>query len=200
MKALINCFIPYANDVQAEQTIQGLKDTGLIDTIYLLSTQAIESIPEGCKELRITYLNASQTIWSISENATTPYTLIYTKYSTLKLGMFALDRMVQIADDTLAGMVYADHYKVIDGTQKQSPVIDYQSGSLRDDFNFGSVLLFNSSFMKTSASRMVHPYESAGFYDLRLKLSQVYELVHINEYLYSEIGRASCRERVLRLV
>ncbi len=187
MKALINCFIPYANASQAEQTIKGLKATGLVDTIYLLSKDAIDELPEGCKELRITNLNASKTIQDIAEHATTPYTLLYTKYSTLKLGMFALDRMIQIADDTLAGMVYADHYKVIDGVQKQAPVIDYQSGSLRDDFDFGSVLLFTTSYMKESALRMIIDYEAAGLYDLRLKISQIYDIIHINEYLYTEI-------------
>ena len=92
-----------------------------------------------------------------------------------------------MAEDTLAGMVYADHYQLVNGELKQAPVIDYQSGSLRDDFNFGSVLLFNSSYMKETTLRMLDIYEAAGMYDLRLKLSQLYEIIHINEYLYTEI-------------
>ena len=62
--------------------------------------------------------------------------------------MFALERMVQVMEMTQAGMVYADHYQQIDGVQKTAPVIDYQPGSLRDDFNFGSVLLFNANAFK----------------------------------------------------
>lgn len=83
--------------------------------------------------------------------------------------------------------VYADHYQVTEGKQSNAPVIDYQFGSLRDDFNFGSVLLFKASALKEAAKRMKSDYDFAGFYDLRLKLSQKYSLVHINEYLYSEV-------------
>ncbi len=187
MKTLINCFIPYADTAQAEQTIKNLKETGVVDTIYLLSNQSIETVPEGCVALQITHLNASKTMLEIAKHATTPYTLLYTKYSTLQLGLFALDRMMQIADDNLAGMVYADHYQMVDGKQRMAPVIDYQFGSLRDDFNFGSVLLFNSCYFKESTLRLETPYEAAGLYDLRLKISQLYEIVHINEYLYTEI-------------
>ena len=84
-------------------------------------------------------------------------------------------------------MVYADHYQIADGKQTNAPVIDYQFGSLRDDFNFGSVLLFNTSKLKEAACRMKCDYNFAGLYDLRLKLSQKADLVHINEYLYSEV-------------
>ena len=62
--------------------------------------------------------------------------------------MFALERMVQVMEMTQAGMVYADHYQQMDSVQKPAPVIDYQFGSLRDDFNFGSVLLFNANVFK----------------------------------------------------
>ena len=95
--------------------------------------------------------------------------------------------MIHIAEDSAAGMVYADHYQVTEGKQSNAPVIDYQFGSLRDDFNFGSVLLFKASALKEAAKRMKSDYDFAGFYDLRLKLSQKYPLVHINEYLYSEV-------------
>ncbi len=67
-------------------------------------------------------------------------------------------------------------------------MIDYQFGSLRDDFDFGSVLLFRTDAFKEAAARMNEDeYKFAGLYDLRLKVSQNESLVHINEYLYSEI-------------
>ena len=104
------------------------------------------------------------------------------------MGYLALERMVQIADITGAGMVYADYYQVsADGKRKDAPVIDYQQGSLRDDFNFGSVVLFRTDALKDAASRMTADYRAAGFYDLRLKLSEKYRIEHINEPLYSEV-------------
>ena len=99
----------------------------------------------------------------------------------------ALERLLQIAQDTNAGLVYADHYQVKDGELVKAPVIDYQNGSLRDDFDFGSVLFFDAAALKESVQRMTESYQHAGLYDLRLKLSQRYALVHANEYLYSEV-------------
>lgn len=103
------------------------------------------------------------------------------------MGLFALERMVQLAEDSRAGMVYADHYQLKEGKQIAAPVIDYQKGALRDDFDFGSVMLFKTSALKAATGRMKSEYQYAGLYDLRLKLSQTEKLVHINEYLYTEV-------------
>ena len=203
----ISCFVPYAGKEQVEKTIQGLQATGLVENIYLLTTNAELEAIEGCQCILVDNPFSSKAIKAVAEAASGDYTLLYTKETTLELGMFALERMIHLADDSAAGMVYADHYQITDGKQANAPVIDYQFGSLRDDFNFGSVLLFNTEMLKEAASRMKADYTFAGLYDLRLKLSQKADLMHINEYLYSEvendtrksgekIGRASCRERV----
>ena len=95
--------------------------------------------------------------------------------------------MLRPRSTSAAGMVYADHYIVTNGTAKNNPVISYQQGSLRDDFNFGSVLIYNTSVLKEAVAQMTADYKFAGLYDLRLKASQKASLVHINEYLYSEV-------------
>ena len=129
----------------------------------------------------------SETIRRIAAESNADYALVYTKSTTLELGYMALERLLQIAQDTEAGLVYADHYQVKGNEQVKAPVIDYQKGSLRDDFDFGSVLFFNAAALKESVQRMTDTYQHAGLYDLRLKLSQRYTLVHANEYLYSEV-------------
>lgn len=100
---------------------------------------------------------------------------------------FALERMLSVADDTCAAMVYADHFAMTGGVLKQAPVIDCQFGALRDDFDFGGVLLYRTSALKEAVSRMDCEYRFAALYDLRLKVSQKGSLVHINEYLYYEV-------------
>ena len=183
----ISCFVPYAGKEQVEKTIQGLQATGLVENIYLLTTNAELGALEGCQCILVDNPFSSKAIKAVAEAASGAYTLLYTKETTLELGMFALERMIHLADDSAAGMVYADHYQISDGKQSNAPVIDYQFGSLRDDFNFGSVLLFNTEMLKEAASRMKADYTFAGLYDLRLKLSQKADLMHINEYLYSEV-------------
>lgn len=183
----IDCFIPFAGKEQVENTVKGLQETGLVNNIFLLAEPEVAEEVEGCKVIKVAGLQSTAAIKAVAEAATADYTLLYTKLSTLKLGMFALDRMLMLADDSAAGMTYADHYQVKEGKQTNAPVIDYQFGSLRDDFNFGSVLLFNTAAMKEAAGRMNAQYDFAGLYDLRLKLSQKASLMHINEYLYSEV-------------
>ena len=169
---MIDCFIPLVNEEDFNATRHELKQCALVSHIYPIGID---------KPL------SSATMKWIGETTEANYTLLYTKGSPLKLGLFALERMVQLAEDSRAGMVYADHYQLKEGKQIAAPVIDYQKGSLRDDFNFGSVMLFKTSALKAATERMKSEYQYAGLYDLRLKLSQTEKLVHINEYLYTEV-------------
>lgn len=187
MATKINCFIPVKEEAQVIETVKGLKDSGLVSKIFLLATEKLNKKIEGCEILEVDSLNSSATIREIAAKSDADYSLIYTKYTTLELGYFALERFVKIAEDSNALMLYADHYQVTDGKKTASPVIDYQFGSLRDDFNFGSVLIYRTSALQCAVSRFKQDYKFAGLYDLRLKVAQKGDLVHINEYLYSEV-------------
>ena len=94
--------------------------------------------------------------------------------------------MLRLADDTGAVLLYADRFNRVDGCLEPWPVIDWQEGSLRDDFDFGSVLLVRNSALVRAASEMDSDYRYAGLYDLWLRLSRLGEFVHIGEYLYYE--------------
>ena len=183
----INCFIPFQSADQVKATITSLRESALVERIFLLNDNASQEKVEGCEIIEIDSLRSTATIKKIAEKSNTDYTLIYTKPADLRMGMFALDRMLRIAKDSGAGLVYADHYQVANGEKKNSPVIAYQKGSLRDDFNFGSVLIYKSTCLKAAVASMEKEYQFAGLYDLRLKVSQIASLVHINEYLYTEI-------------
>ena len=189
MSKCVNCFIPYYDKAQVEQTITGLREIALVDKIYLMSVNPnIEQYP-GCEVVHIESLKCTTAIKKIAKRSDSQYSLVYTKESTLVMGMFALERMVNIANDTEAVMVYADHYQIVDGKKSVNPVITYQKGSLRDDFNFGSVLLYRSEILKKAAHEMVTKYHYAGLYDLRLKASQKGEIIHVNEYMYTEVEK-----------
>ena len=167
----ITCFVPYIDESQAGKTLSALRNSPLVDKVVCLDQPVFKS----------------ETIRRIAAESNADYALVYTKSTTLELGYMALERLLQIAQDTEAGLVYADHYQVKGGELVKAPVIDYQKGSLRDDFDFGSVLFFDAAALKESVQRMTETYQHAGLYDLRLKLSQRYALVHANEYLYSEV-------------
>ena len=135
----------------------------------------------------------SKKIKQLAKEATGETTLLYIKDTEVQWGYLAQERMQQVLEATGAAMVYADRYVVKNGVLEQAPTIDYQLGSLRDDFDFGAVVMIRTSALKEAASRMQADYRFAGFYDLRLKLSQRHQFVHINEYLYTE------QEKDLRL-
>ena len=183
----INCFIPYANAEQAAQTIQNLSEQALVTKIYLLATEDGAAAVDGCELVPVKGLTASATMRAIAERADADYVLFYTKYDTLKMAPFAIERFVKLGDDTCSGLLYADHYNVTEKGADKAPVIDYQMGSLRDDFDFGSVLFFCGECFKKAAAAMNADYEFAGLYDLRLKLSQFAQITHINEFLYSDV-------------
>ena len=167
----INCFIPFQDEAQVKQTVENLKEQELVNEIFFLKGD----------------MRSTQNMRFIAEHATTPYSLIYTKYTTLSFVLFALERMEALMEDTKAAMVYSDHFNQVGDTRTNAPVIDYQLGALRDDFDFGSVLFYRSAALKEAVARMDHDYQFAGLYDLRLKVSQKGALEHINEFLYYDV-------------
>ena len=172
MTKIIDCFVPRGNEEETKRNVDSLGAEELVNSVTVVDGN----------------IKASATLKDIADKATTPYTVVLLKGQFIQLGYLALNRMVQVADITKAGMTYADHYNIsADGKRTDAPTIDYQLGALRDDFNFGSVLLFRTDALKDAAARMKADYQAAGFYDLRLKLAERYELSHINEYLYSEV-------------
>lgn len=180
--------MPFADTNQAAATVSALRESSLVSKIYLLSTDTNAAAEFGCDIIYIDSLNSSATMKKIAEAADADYILLYTKYDTLVPGYLALDRFVRLAHDSKAGMLYADSYVVVDGKKSNAPVIDYQFGSLRDDFNFGSLLMFNAVDFKKAAAGITADYKAAGLYDLRLRLSRIAPIVHINEYLYTDIA------------
>ncbi|MBR5211295.1 MAG: glycosyltransferase family 2 protein [Bacteroidales bacterium] len=130
----------------------------------------------------------TQTLREVAASAAGEYLLLYTGNNHLEMGMFACERMIAIAEDTGADMLYADHYRLVnapDGSQirKRHPLIECQKGALRNDFDFGSVLVFRTGSFRRAVAQMDVDYEYAALYDLRLRMEKI---VHINEYLYTD--------------
>jgi len=143
-------------------------------------------LPDGCQGLPAGSLYQTQSWKTIAPRINTPYTLLYINTLPLQLGAFAIERMLRVIADTDAGMVYADRYKEKEGLLQPHPVNDYQEGSLRDDFDFGSLMLFQSSALKEAVNEMDVDYQFAALYDLRLKVSKHKPLFHLPEFLYTE--------------
>ena len=170
----IECFMPSMSGEDISVTVESFSRSDSFAGVTILSGVSLRS---------------TETLRSIAEAISEKFILIYTKDHPLEAGLFALDRIISIAEDTKADMLYADHYKVITDSEgvarrKKHPLIECQRGALRDDFDFGSVLVFRSSSFRRAVRAMDTDYEFGALYDLRLRMKKI---VHINEYLYTEI-------------
>jgi hypothetical protein len=184
---LITPFMLFNGSAESHKTIEALLSSELINKVYLIANRDDAAIPAACELLATDPLTSTATLRKIAAIAETEYTLIYTKHTALEPGYMALERMVRVAGDTGAGMLYSDYYQLMGDKRSNYPLIAYQEGSLRDDFNFGSVLLYRTSVLKQAVATMNEEYLHAGLYDLRLKVSQRAPLFHLNEYLYTEV-------------
>jgi hypothetical protein len=115
-------------------------------------------------------------------------TLLYTASTALRPGYNMLNRMIAIADDTAAPIVFSDYRAVApDSTVTPTPVIDYHIGSIRDDFNFGPALMIRTDLLSKAIAEAPGNYRHAALYDLRLRLSEQGQLFHIRENLYDSV-------------
>ena len=138
-------------------------------------------------EFRISPRISTARIREIAAASTEAFTLLYTKPTELRWVNFGLERLLQVAEDTGAAMIYADHFAEIEGEVTEAPVIDCQKGALRDDFDFGGVQVYRTSVLREAVAGMTKEYDFAGLYDLRLRASRLGPLVHVNEFLYYEV-------------
>ena len=191
MREKIDCFLPCGDMTGTIQTVAQLRASKTTQHIFLLTSdpqsgEGDEALKD-CQQLAVDNLTGSNTLMTIAENAKADYVLLQTKPKRLELGEGALERILRVASDSDASMVYADHYDLIDGQRVPHPVIDYQTGSIRDDFDFGSLLLVKTALLHTFAMQAgEHDYRHAGLYALRLFLSRNGRLFHIDEKLYTE--------------
>ena len=170
----IECFVPSMSAEDIGVTVESFSRSTSFTGVTILSGGS---------------LHQTQTLRELAEAAASRFILIYTKSLPLEMGMFALDRILAIAEDTAADMLYADHYQLTTGEGDQTfrrkhPLIDCQKGALRNDFDFGSVLVFRTSSFRRAVRAMETDYQWAALYDLRLRMKNI---VHVNEFLYTEI-------------
>ena len=170
MEKLITCFIANGPEAELAKTKSQLAENAIVAEVCVAGD-----------------LNKTETLRKIATEVKTAYTMFYTKPLALQMGYYSLDRFVDVAEDTDAAMLYSNYYECKEGKTIAHPVIDYQAGSLRNDFNFGSVLVVKSDKLRKAVEAMDVDYEFAAMYDLRLKLSLQGEIMRLAEFLYTEV-------------
>ena len=167
MEKNITCFIACSEETNLNDIIKGL--------------------PE-CRTVKIPCADNTETYRYIAAESHTPYTLVCRTKQHVRLGSQALERMTDYLSVPSCGMVYADRYEETEGELRPHPVIDYQAGSVRDDFDFGSLILYRTEALKQAVFEISteSDYTYSASYAVRLALSRRYSLTHIREFLYTE--------------
>ena len=193
MRGSVDCFLP-CDDMEAmESTLELLRREKAVHHIHLLVTREFaerHEAPRDCGYVVVGDLWSTRTILSIERDVEAEYVMLSLKSTPLQLGMYSLDRFLRVAADGDAALVYSDRYEQRHGEAAllRHPAIDYQAGSIRDDFDFGQLVMVKSQWLHEYAARPNVPdYRFAGFYDLRLFLSRKGQLFHLDEYLYTEV-------------
>lgn len=193
MRGTIDCFLPCTDINAVANTLRQLKGSRMIRHINLMVTQEMAMstpVPENCSFIVVDGLKSASAMRSIADSCMADYALVFLGVTPVSMGQYSIQRMMRVATDTEAAMVYSDRISVENGEHKAHPVIDWQEGSLRDDFDFGSLVMIKGSLLHRFAHDVEESsYKYAGWYELWLYLSRCGRIFHINELLYTEEER-----------
>ena len=187
MNAMITAFVPYSGSDSTRRTVDQLKLSGLVEKIILLAGDDVTAL-EGCMLYKIDGVTSAATMRKMASAAGSPYCLFVLHDTQIEFGQFGIERFLRVAETTGAGFVFSDYYDMKEGKRTPHPVVEYQAGSLRDDFNFGSVVLMKSGPMRKAVADFSRKkYQFAGWYALRLALTRQTPFIRIGEFLYSKV-------------
>lgn len=184
MKNSVTIFLQQGSPKQISNTIKKFSESNLVKEIIIVSSDEKFSSIEKAKVIHSAYFKSSTSLKLISQYSSTDYTLLVLDENSISPGEFCLERFYQIAEYTNASMVYSDFYEEEKDKLLPHPVIDYQDGSLRDDFDFGKLLFIKTELLKKISNNDNNDFKYAGLYNLRLRLSQNGGIIRIPEFLY----------------
>lgn len=185
--SLISVALPFSSQPHFEQTLRQFTDAPSVQKVFVLhSGQFNASIPK-CDGVVVHALTSGKALSELISRVPTEYLLFVNEMQEVQLGQAALDRFLAVAEQTSAAMTYADYFEVKPDKRSEHPLNDYQIGSIRDMFEFGSLLFLSMKAVRTAIQEFGPLAAGPGLYDLRLKLSVRGHLFHIQEYLYSKV-------------
>ena len=183
-----------------EKTLLSLTKSDLVEHVVIISEKPVNlKTPQSLVRVAGS-LASHETLRPILEEVQTEYLLFFSQAGQVLMEPKALGRFLEVAESTKAGLVYSDFYDESERGKTLHPLNDYQPGSVRDDFDFGAMILFSVSAIRKTLKKFggIPEVKSAGLYDLRLKVSIDHSVFHLKEPLYSVIrtGELSDSEKI----
>jgi GT2 family glycosyltransferase len=187
--SLISVVIPFSPQSYFEKTLEQFIHSSSVARIIVVHDGDYHVSRPKCESMKVESLTSGKTLNAIFKKTTSKYLLLINQAQEITLGQFALERLLAVAENTQAGMLYSDYYEMKNGERSEHPVNDYQLGSIRDGFDFGSLMLFSVPAVHAALKKFgaMPRVKCAGLYDLRLKISINHRLFHLQEYLYTKV-------------
>lgn len=187
MSDLLTVFLPFSGSEFTKKTIDDFNKSNLVKKIFLLSQTDVVYKFANAEVLHVDSLFSSSTIKLMELKSDTKYILFLTQDTLIQPGQFSLERFISAAESTGSGIIYSDYYDIKNNAVSAHPVIDYQFGSIRDDFSFGPILYFDKTAFSNASKGINNDLKYAGLYALRLAISRHHAVTRIPEFLYSSI-------------
>lgn len=184
----IDCFIPYTDVETTTKNVEQFKASSIVKDVFLLARDTTLPHISGCNILFIDNLESSATLRQMALVSQADFVAIYSKYTPINMGYKAFERAMTVADDNDASMIYSDFYVIKDGIKEKVQANPYQTGSVRNDFDFGSLRIVRTSLLKACEEEFRNnQWKFAALYELTLFASRQGGIFHLNESLYTEI-------------
>jgi hypothetical protein len=180
----LTVFLPYSGNNWTLHIVNELKKSLLVENIFLLAPDKSINGLSDCRTLYVDSLFSLDSIKLISKCAGSNLILLFTKDILIELYPGTLERLISVLKDTNAGIVYSDFYETKSEIKTAHPLLDYHLGSIRDDFDFGSMVLIQNEALSKSLEVGTNNYLHAGLYNSRLWISENYPVIRIREFLY----------------
>jgi len=190
--ATLTAVLPYRPAATFIDTLTLLSKSEHVDSLIVLSGEAVEFTMPRCRVLVAGPLVSGKTLITILEKVGTEHLLILLGTEQITIGPEGLERLLATAESTDSGIVYADYYQETQHGKRLHPLNDYQAGSVRDDFDFGPMILFSVGAARNALKKYgpIPSVQYAGLYDLRLKISIDHRIHHLAEPLYTVTATA----------
>jgi hypothetical protein len=185
----VTVLLPFIDQISFRETVEQFADSALVEKVIAVGRSKLTRIP-GVRAIEGGLFTSGKILNRVIASVHTPFLLLVSQSDGIELGERGLSRFVSIAEETRAGVVYSDYYELKQGEKMAHPVNDYQFGSVRDNFDFGPMMLYSMRAAKRALKRhgKIAAVSFAGLYDLRLKVSLDHTLFHVQEYLYTKLA------------
>ena len=133
-------------DTQSAAALDRIVSNPLVSAAAVAAPPAAGKSSNKIHTLRAAALRSAAAVveairWFESTKATH---LLWILTARVELNAATLQRLTQVADDSKAAILYSDYLDLkSDDTITPHPLIDYQLGSIRDDFDFGHAVLIS---------------------------------------------------------